>query len=85
MQDPKNGGSNGHARSTIGRLYNQSGCRRIGKFEQCGDGTLLLDEIGDMPLGVQAKMLRALLSQALGNGGRTNKRGRRSEDGKVAR
>ena len=23
--------------------------RRIGKFEQCNDGTLLLDEIGDMP------------------------------------
>jgi two-component system nitrogen regulation response regulator GlnG len=34
--------------------------RRIGKFEQAGDGTILLDEIGDMPPPVQAKMLRVL-------------------------
>ena len=34
--------------------------RRIGKFEQCRGGTLLLDEIGDMPLGLQAKILRVL-------------------------
>ncbi len=37
--------------------------RRIGKFEQCGDGTILLDEIGDMPLAAQAKMLRLLQDQ----------------------
>ncbi|HWL08827.1 MAG TPA: sigma-54 dependent transcriptional regulator [Planctomicrobium sp.] len=34
--------------------------RRIGKFEQCHGGTLLLDEIGDMPPATQAKMLRLL-------------------------
>jgi two-component system nitrogen regulation response regulator GlnG len=34
--------------------------RRIGKFEQCNGGTLLLDEIGDMPVALQAKMLRVL-------------------------
>jgi two-component system nitrogen regulation response regulator GlnG len=38
--------------------------RRIGKFEQCNGGTLLLDEIGDMPLALQAKMLRLLQEQA---------------------
>jgi DNA-binding NtrC family response regulator len=38
--------------------------RRIGKFEQCNGGTIFLDEIGDMPLALQAKMLRALQEQA---------------------
>jgi two-component system nitrogen regulation response regulator GlnG len=38
--------------------------RRIGKFEQCNGGTLLLDEIGDMPLALQAKMLRLLQEQS---------------------
>lgn len=33
---------------------------RIGKFEQCDGGTIFLDEIGDMPLATQAKMLRLL-------------------------
>ena len=37
--------------------------QRIGKFEQCAGGTLLLDEIGDMPLALQAKMLRVLQEQ----------------------
>jgi two-component system nitrogen regulation response regulator GlnG len=34
--------------------------RRIGKFEQCDGGTVFLDEIGDMPLATQAKVLRVL-------------------------
>jgi DNA-binding NtrC family response regulator len=37
--------------------------RRIGKFEQCGTGTVLLDEIGDMPALLQAKILRVLQEQ----------------------
>lgn len=34
--------------------------RHIGKFEQAKDGTIFLDEIGDMSLTLQAKILRVL-------------------------
>jgi DNA-binding NtrC family response regulator len=34
--------------------------RRRGKFEQANGGSIFLDEIGDMPLSTQAKMLRVL-------------------------
>ncbi len=34
--------------------------RRIGKFAAADTGTLFLDEVGDMPLSMQAKVLRAI-------------------------
>jgi transcriptional regulator with PAS, ATPase and Fis domain len=34
--------------------------RRAGCFELAGGGTLLLDEIGDMPMNTQAKLLRVI-------------------------
>jgi len=33
---------------------------RLGRFEQANRGTLLLDEIGDLPFSLQAKLLRVL-------------------------
>ncbi|PKN65412.1 MAG: sigma-54-dependent Fis family transcriptional regulator [Deltaproteobacteria bacterium HGW-Deltaproteobacteria-12] len=34
--------------------------RKVGKFEIADGGTVFLDEIGDMPMSIQAKVLRAL-------------------------
>src|SRR5688572_12165211 len=46
----------GHERGAFTGATNQ----RIGKFEQCNGGTIFLDEIGDMSLPTQTKLLRVL-------------------------
>ncbi len=39
--------------------------RKIGKFESAGYGTIFLDEIGDMSLALQSKLLRVLQNREL--------------------
>ncbi len=34
--------------------------QRIGRFEQAHEGTMFIDEVGDIPLSVQVKLLRAI-------------------------
>lgn len=48
----------GHERGA----FTGAAAQRIGKFEQCNGGTIFLDEIGDMSLPTQAKILRVLQS-----------------------
>ena len=46
----------GHEKGSFTGAFSQ----RIGRFEQAENGSLFLDEIGDMPLDVQARLLRVL-------------------------
>jgi transcriptional regulator with GAF, ATPase, and Fis domain len=46
----------GHTRGAFTGAVQQ----RVGRFEQAHNSTLFLDEIGDMPLDLQAKLLRVL-------------------------
>ena len=40
--------------------FTGAAARKIGRFELANEGTLLLDEIGELPLELQAKLLRVL-------------------------
>lgn len=45
---------------TKGAFTSASTSGKMGKFELANKGTILLDEIGDMPINLQAKLLRVL-------------------------
>jgi DNA-binding NtrC family response regulator len=51
----------GHERGTFTGAQD----RRIGRFEQANHGTIFLDEIGDMTLGTQVKLMRVLQEKCL--------------------
>ncbi len=54
--------------------YTGAGEARAGKFEQADGGTLLLDEVTEMELGLQAKLLRALQEREVERLGATEPR-----------
>ncbi|WP_213877572.1 sigma-54 dependent transcriptional regulator [Pseudomonas sp. dw_358] len=47
---------------------------RVGRFAQADKGTLFLDEVGDMPLPLQAKILRALQERVIEPVGESHER-----------
>ena len=50
-------------RELFGEEDNDGRPAKLGVFEQAHGGTLLLDEVGEMPLGTQSKILRVLTEQ----------------------
>src|SRR5437762_5396148 len=51
----------GHERGA----FTGAGDRRLGKFELASSGTVFLDEIGELPLAVQGKLLRAIEEKSI--------------------
>lgn len=51
----------GHERGA----FTGAAARHLGKFELASGGTVFLDEIGELPLGVQGKLLRAIEEKAV--------------------
>lgn len=46
----------GHEKGSFTGAINQ----RIGRFEEANGGTIFIDEVGDIPLAIQVKLLRAI-------------------------
>ncbi|MEQ9813199.1 MAG: sigma-54 dependent transcriptional regulator [Azospirillaceae bacterium] len=54
-------------------LDDHHGPRKVGTFERANGGTLLLDEVADMPLATQGKIVRVLQEQAFFRQGGTTR------------
>jgi PAS domain S-box-containing protein len=52
--------------------FTGASARKIGKFEQSDGGTILLDEIGEMPVSLQTRFLRVLQEQEIQRVGGTS-------------
>ena len=52
--------------------FTNAAARKIGRFELANGGTIFLDEIGELPIDLQAKFLRVLESQELERVGGTH-------------
>jgi transcriptional regulator with AAA-type ATPase domain len=48
-----------------GRAFTGANVERVGRFEQSRSGTIFLDEIGDMSMSTQAKLLRVLQGKTI--------------------
>ncbi len=60
----------GHAKGA----FTGAGQRKVGLFEEVGEGTLFLDEVAELPLEHQAKLLRALETRTFRPVGETRER-----------
>jgi transcriptional regulator with GAF, ATPase, and Fis domain len=52
--------------------FTGASARKMGRFEQADGGTILLDEIGEMPVSLQTRFLRVLQEQEIQRVGGTN-------------
>ena len=52
--------------------FTNATARKIGRFELANDGTIFLDEVGEIPIELQAKLLRVLEAQELERVGGTH-------------